>query len=737
MNWQKYKDKAVEPVLSYRRIQLLPGSPINYKEMVRGETPCSGHHKQSDKAKFMESPADNLESLRIFNKPQIAALKKSGIISLENLLLYFPRKYLDFSQTKKISELVPNQNISLKVTVKQIGKRFSFRSHLNLAEAVVSDETGSLKVVWFNQGYVADNLQKGDEIFLAGKAEIYKNSLQLSNPFYEKVSDFPLHTARLVPVYRLPGAVYPKTFRRAIAAALPFSEKILDELPEEIIQNQNLLSLGETIKKSHFPETEQDANKARQRLAFEEIFYTELLVQKHKISLSKRKSFAVKFKPELVQNFVKSLPFTLTPAQKKAAWDILQDLQKPLPMNRLLEGDVGSGKTLVAAIAALEVVTEGFQAALLAPTEILAAQHYQTLIKFLCAKPLNFNTRCALLTSGQSLVNQKTVERKKLTDLIAEGMPGLFIGTHALLEKKIKFKNLGLIIIDEQHRFGVKQRAGLIKQKGKVPHLLSLSATPIPRTLQLAFYGELEISQIKQKPLGRKTIITKFVNGQNRQKAYDFIKKQIALGRQAFVITPLIEESERSEQKAAKTEIENLQKIFPLLSIGLLHGRLKPSEKEKVMADFLANKINLLVSTSVVEVGVDVPNASVMLIEGADRFGLAQLHQFRGRVGRAEHQSYCFLFSSSEDPETLNRLNEFAKINDGFALAELDLKLRGFGDLYGQSQTGWNFKYFNQNYLALIKPAREEALKILSKDFDLKNYPNLQNKIKNQIVHFE
>ncbi len=701
-----------------------------------------------------------INELKIFTKPQIAALKNLEINSIKDMLLYFPRKYLDFSQNKKIIELKPGENVTLKVVIKEINKRFSFRSRISLAEAIVSDESGSIKVVWFNQGYVADQLEKGEEVFLAGAAEYYKNTLQITNPLYEKVSEFPLHTARLVPVYRLPEKVYPKTFRRAIGQALDLSEGLTDELPADVLSHQKLLKIPEAVKLSHFPKNLDDIEQAKKRLAFEEIFYNQLLAQKHKLELAQKSSHSIKFDQNLVKSFLATLPFELTAGQKKAAWEILQDLEKTVPMNRLLEGDVGSGKTLVALLAALEAINQGMQVALLAPTEILANQHFETAKKYLLsviARPsaseaaaiissddkiassdaLLAMTKICLLTNNYSRINEKDEKKPQLIKLIKEGMPALYIGTHALLQEKVKFKNLALVIIDEQHRFGVEQRAELVKTSGKVPHLLSLSATPIPRTLQLAFYGELDISQIKSKPANRKPIVTKLVDASNRTQAYDFIANQIKSDRQAFVITPLIEESDKLGVKAAKTEIENLKKIFPHLSIGLLHGRLKGAEKETVMKEFLENKIHILVSTSVVEVGVDVPNASVMVIEGAERFGLAQLHQFRGRVGRAEHQSFCFLFTDNENVETLERLTGFTKTNDGFELAELDLKQRGFGEVYGQQQSGWNFKYFSPAYTSLILPAREEALNILKDDLNLLNYPILREKIKGKVIHFE
>ncbi len=680
---------------------------------------------------------DTIENLPRLQKPQLAALKKLGILTVRDLLLYFPYRYLDFSKVVNIKAIRPGESVSLKVQIKSIGSRFSFKGRMSLAEAIVSDETGSLKVVWFNQPYLAQSLKTGDEIFLAGQPDYYNFSLQLTNPIYEKAADFPVHTSRLVPLYHLKQGLYPKTFRNLVANILPLAGEVTDELPAAVIKNQGLMDISQTIRQSHFPESEQVLAAAKKRLAFEEIFLSQLAAQRHKMELARKKSHIVKFDQVLVKKFVDSLPFKLTVEQKKAAWDILRDLEKPVPMNRLLQGDVGSGKTVVALIASLEAASQNLQAVFLAPTEILARQHFEVAKKLLPGSQGRQNLKIILLTQNYNQIGDESLSKDKLQMLISQGMPGIYIGTHALLQKNIKFKNPALVIIDEQHRFGVEQRAALMQNAKIVPHLLSLSATPIPRTLQLAFFGELEISQIKTKPVGRKPILTKLVLAQNRGQAYEFVKKQLLLGRQAFVITPLVEQSAVLETKSAKKELESLKKIFPRFNIGLLHGRMKSKEKESVMADFLANKINILVSTSVVEVGVDIPNASVMLIEGADRFGLSQLHQFRGRVGRAEHQSFCFLFTDNQNPDTINRLTSFTKIQDGFALAEADLKTRGFGEIYGQAQAGWNFKYFDPSYTALIEPARQEAVKLLKDDLNLQKYPLLQDKIKDKVVHFE
>jgi len=695
----------------------------------------------------LSSPVDNLVKI---HKPQIAALKKLGIFTVRDVLFHFPYKYLDFSRLEKIVNIKPGDSVTIRGAIKSIHAKRAFRGGLSLSEAIISDETGSLKVVWFNQPYLAETFSKGDEIFLAGNPDYYKGSLQLTNPIYEKASELQIHTARLVPVYHLTQSLYPKTFRNIVASVIHLAGEAEDILPPEILKNQNLLSIAATITNSHFPEHEDRVEEAKKRLAFEEIFFSQLLAQKHRLELQKKKNYAIPFNQTLVKSFLETLPFELTPAQKKAAWEILQDISKQSPMNRLLEGDVGSGKTLVALIAALQTANKDLQVAFLAPTEILAKQHSESIKKFF--DPLGAQKNIityALLTNHYSEVNGTDETKAKLHKLIAEGMPGIFVGTHALLAQKVTFKKLALVIIDEQHRFGVQQRASLMKNTKKVPHLLSLSATPIPRTLQLACYGELEISQIKTKPLGRRPIITKLVNDTNRQDAYEFVRKQLQSGRQAFVITPLVEESDKLGVKAVTTEIKLLEKIFPEFKIGLMHGRLKGQEKEDTMADFLANKTQILVTTSVVEVGVDIPNASVMIIEGAERFGLAQLHQFRGRVGRAGHQSYCILFPTAPSElflteaqikskqQTLERLQSFTTTQDGFVLAELDLKQRGFGEMYGSSQSGWNFKYFSAVYTSLIQPARQEALHILQRDLELQNYPLLKNQLGDRVIHFE
>ncbi len=664
-------------------------------------------------------------------------LSKLGIPTVPDLLLYFPFRYEDFSNVAKIADLKAGDQISIKAVIKEIKAVPGFYGRkIARAEAVVSDDSGSLKVVWFNQPYLANSFKKGDEIFLAGTVRFYK-TLQLQNPVYEKIRDedqVSVHTGRILPIYRLGGGLNLRALRNAIHEVLPAVEQLEENLPQEIIDDLALLDIQTTVRNLHFPESDELLQRAKDRIAFEEIFYAQLAIQKHKNEIGLQKAPKFEFKKTLIQGFLDTLPFELTADQKKAIWDILQDLEKPHPMNRLLEGDVGSGKTLVAFTAALEVLNSNHQVIMLCPTEILAQQHYRGALKYF--ETYNRNS-IILLTSKSALLNGKEISKKDLIAEIKHGGPQLIISTHAVLQKNVELADVGLIIIDEQHRFGVRQRA-LLKQKRKEihPHLLSMTATPIPRTLRLTLFGDLQISQINQMPNGRLPIKTRLVPEAERLSSYEFIRKQVSEGRQAFVVTPLIEESDKLGVKAALAEYENLKKAFSPLKIGLLHGRMKADEKEAVMAEFLANTINILVSTSVIEVGVDVPNASVMVIEGADRFGLAQLHQFRGRVGRSIHQSYCFLFTENENEKTLERLQNFSTIHNGFELAEMDLKNRGFGNLYGEEQSGHYFKYFNFDQ-ELSDQAKRWVRKILDEDPKLKKHPKMLEKIEDKVIHLE
>jgi ATP-dependent DNA helicase RecG len=723
-------------------------------------------------------------------RPQTAKLLPAlGIHTVAEALLYFPYRHEDFSKIVKIADLVPGERVSVRATIKQIKKTGGFAKIMPRSEAVVSDDTGSIKVVWFRQPYLATQLKAGDELYLAGKPDNYKG-LQMTNPLYEKVASDnsfdtsgQAQTARIVPVYSLGVGISLRTFRNILFAVLPYAEQFKEILPLEIMRSENLMPRFAAIQELHFPTSEEELGKARRRMAYEEIFLLQSAVEMRKLNMAKAKVISIPFKQTLIRGFLKKLPFELTVEQKKAAWQIFQDLAGGKPMNRLLEGDVGSGKTLVAFATALGVLAAGYQVALLCPTEILAEQHYQNALKYFAEYP---KFGIILLTSKKQYINgvRETIgakgAKKLIIEEIAHGGPQLIIGTHAALQKQVIFANLAYLIIDEQHRFGVRQRAELPQRqpndnrdknrdknlgksqkfgriKAATPHLLSMTATPIPRTLQLALYGDLDISKILHKPAGRKVVSTKLVAPDDRTRAYQSIAKQIAEGRQAFVVTPLIDPGEIDDEsteylpikpgsmrernrdaKSATAEAEALKKIFPKLRISLLHGRMKSEEKEKVMADFLVGKINILVSTTVIEVGVDVPNASVMVIENAERFGLAQLHQLRGRVGRAEHQSFCLLFAGTSQASALSRLKKMETMSSGFELAELDLKIRGAGNLFGTQQSGLpNFAFYDVADSSMAIRAREAARKLIASDPRLLQFPELREDIKNKLIHFE
>ncbi|MDD2680552.1 MAG: ATP-dependent DNA helicase RecG [Patescibacteria group bacterium] len=656
-------------------------------------------------------------------------LKKLGLETVQDLLLYFPFRYDDFSQSTPINQVMVGQNVSINGVIELIQNKRSSRQKRQLTEALVSDNTGTIKVVWFNQPFIAQNLKAGDRVSLAGKTAENYGQLSLVAPQYEKAGDEQLiHTQGLVPVYSLSSNLTQKQIRFLIKQSLAAATKIEEWLPEDIRKKLKLLSINEAIIQAHFPKNLEEAKQARQRLGFDELFLRQLRSQILKQELQNKPAPKVLFQEMLTRKFVSQLPFNLTAGQKNAAWEILQDIDKNSPMSRLLEGDVGSGKTVVATMALFNVAINKYQGALMAPTEILASQHYTSLSKLL----IPFNTKLALLTGSQAEANFELPKKKddRRQKIINEAE--IIIGTQALIQN-YTIPRLALVIVDEQHRFGVKQRQKL-QQSGELwPHFLSMTATPIPRSLALAIYGDLDISLIKELPKNRKTIITKIISEDNRQQAYDFIAQKVNLGQQAFVICPLVNESDKLGVKSATTEYKHLKNdIFPQLNIGLVHGRLKSADKEKVMKDFAEGKINILVATAVVEVGVDVPNASVMLIEGAERFGLAQLHQFRGRVGRGSEQSYCLLLASQDNQsqKTALRLQALSKYNDGLSLAKMDLHLRGAGDLYGLVQSGFpELKIASLFDHELIKKAQITASELIKNDPELDKHPLIKERL--------
>ena len=671
-----------------------------------------------------------LSALNRVGQSTAQSLKKLGLETVQDLLFYFPFRYDDFSQSTPIDQVSPGQNVSITGTIELIQNKRSAKQRRQLTEALVSDDSGLIKVIWFNQPFITQNLKPGDKVSLAGKTAESYGQLSLVSPQYEKVGTSDLiHTQGLVPVYHLNSDLTQKQLRFLIKQALPAIDKLEEWLPGNILKDLKLLPLSQAITDAHFPSDMEHALAARKRLGFSELFLRQLRAQSLKFQLKNKIAPKLEFQELLTRQFVQSLPFTLTAGQKQAAWEILQDINQEAPMSRLLEGDVGSGKTVVAAMALFNTAINKYQGALMAPTEILASQHYQSISKLL--NP--FNVKLALLTGSQAEANFDLPKSKKERRELIINQAEIIIGTQALIQD-YNISKLALVIVDEQHRFGVKQRQKLQQSGGGLwPHFLSMTATPIPRSLALAIYGNLDLSLIKELPKNRKPIVTKIISEEQRSQAYAFVQKQINEGRQVFIICPLVEESDKLGVKSATAEYKRLQNdIFPNLEISLIHGRLKSADKEKVMREFAEGKSKILVATAVVEVGVDVPNASVMMIEGAERFGLAQLHQFRGRVGRGEQQSYCLLITSTDqqNPKTAERLQALSKYNDGLSLAKIDLKLRGAGDLYGLVQSGFpELRIASLFDYELIKKAQQAAEEVIKTDPDLEKYPALKARL--------
>jgi ATP-dependent DNA helicase RecG len=694
----------------------------------------------------MENIQIPLQSISFIEKNYLKKLEQLGLITVRDFLYYFPVRYDDFSNITDIADLETDQVATVCGKIIDIQAIRTWKKGMNITNAAVQDKTGSIRVVWFNQPYIIQNIKKDSLVRLSGKISWDKKGIFISNPAYELAKRTPTNTGRLVPVYSETRGVTSKWMRWKISQLLKkYSAEIPEIIPHAILKRQKLIGACEAIRQLHFPDNFPKIKEAQKRIAFEEMFLIQLVSIQARKDWEKSRAISIKFNENLIKEFVSSLPFKLTDAQKKSAFQILRDLEKKYPMNRLLEGDVGSGKTVVAAIAALEAMMAGYQTAIMAPTEVLAKQHFETFGKVL----KGFSQKVGLLIGSDTRTFWKKNTRKNFLGKIRRSEIKILIGTHALIQKDVQFKNLALVIIDEQHRFGVEQRAKLQKQAGKlkdglkksVPHLLTMTATPIPRTLALAFFGNLDISLLDEMPKGRKKIITEIITPAKRNKVYDFIRSEIESGQQSFFIYPLIEESEKISGKAATEEHKNLsENVFPDLKIGLLHGRLKPKEKEDVMNNFKNRDLDILVSTSVIEVGVDVPNATIMVIEGSERFGLAQLHQFRGRVGRSDHQSYCFLFTESASETTSKRLKALIESEDGFKLAEKDLEIRGPGEFIGKRQSGIAdsaMQHFSD--VKMIQQARIEAQSLFEFDPKLKQFPILKNTLEkfDKDVHLE
>ena len=642
-------------------------------------------------------------------------LSKLGMQTLGDMLYYYPRRYDDYSQLKPIKDLFYGEQVTVIGTIQSVQTRPIRGGKASIIEVIISDGTAGLRLSFFNQPWLSNRFKSGDAISVSGKVDQYLGRLVMNSPDWEPVEVESLHTNRIVPVYSLTERITQKWLRNVMKQVVEYwAPKVVDALPESVRSSAHVVTLSEALMQVHFPDSQERLKAARERLAFDEIFYLQMGVLRQKIDWKSVEAKRFPVSDEWLEARVKSLPFILTSAQQNALNDIRADLDSGKPMNRLLQGDVGSGKTVVAALAAGIIATNGSQAAIMAPTSILAEQHYRNFTRLLTGENGILQEGQIRLLVGDTPEPEKEVIRMGLAD----GSIKIVIGTHAIIEEPVAFQDLQFAVIDEQHRFGVEQRAAL-RTKGTNPHLLVMTATPIPRSLALTLYGDLDLSIIDEMPAGRIPVNTYVLRPQERERAFTLLRGQIKDKKQAFIIYPLIEESDKIEARAAVDDYETLSKeVFPDLKLGLLHGRMRPSEKDETMLKFRDRKYDILVSTTVIEVGVDVPNATVMLIEGADRFGLAQLHQLRGRVGRGSDQSYCLLIPTHEDAAENERLQAMSDSNDGFVLAEKDLQQRGPGEFLGTRQSGYSngLRMASITDVKLIEKARVQAQKLFERD---------------------
>ncbi|MEA2654938.1 MAG: ATP-dependent helicase RecG [Chloroflexota bacterium] len=655
-------------------------------------------------------------------------LARLGIYTARDLLMHLPFDWDEYGEPSPVAALVDGKQATVIGTIKSIAAKRSKYKKMGLTEATLQDDEGGvLKLVWFNQSFMARQLPQGERVAVAGMVRGRFGVFEMRNPLSEKVSaSGPKRLRDLMPRYHLVKGLSSKKIAEWIGSILPLAGEMVDILPADVLERHHLLPIGEAVRSGHQPESALDWTMARRRMAFAELFELQAAFALMRAGIAAEPAEPIPYRQEVIDAFKAGLGFELTKAQRRSTWEAFQDMGQALPMNRLLNGDVGSGKTAVAAACAAMAHAAGFQTVVMAPTEILARQH---LHKFRGYLEESFpGLTVELLVSGQN-----AAERRRVRAAAASGHCALVVGTHALIEEDVELANLGLAIVDEQHRFGTRQRE-LLRGKGHGrPHFMAMTATPIPRTLALALYGEMSVSVIDEMPPGRSPVETQVVAPPDRRHAYDLVREQVRLGRQAFVICPLIDESEVLVARSATAEFERLKaEVFPDLQLGLVHGRLK--NKDEVMSAFVKGDIQVLVATAVVEVGVDVPNATVMMIEGAERFGLAQLHQFRGRVGRGAGQSHCLLLSDDPSDATLERLSLLTRIRDGFRLAEEDMRIRGVGELMGPRQHGMSdiaMQALNQP--ELLSEVREEAERVLESDPGFANHPTLRAAIANRL----
>lgn len=665
-------------------------------------------------------------------------LANLGIATIRDILYHLPNRYNDLSAVVPVADLQVGEQQTVVVNVweahaTRIGRR------MRGTEAVVGDATGNIRVVWFNNPYVARRLSADTRVMISGRVGLHRGRKVFESPEWEvwgQAEDL-IHVGRIVPVYPLTAGIGARQMRRLTKSALDsFAPAIPEFLPPPVLERQGLMGLAEALGQVHFPDSLAAKDEARRRLAFDEFFILQLGLRGRRRQWQEVRVDPIPIDDRVVDGFVASLPFQLTGAQRRTLGEILADIAIQKPMSRLLQGEVGSGKTVVALAAVLVAAAAGFQAVIMAPTEILAEQHHRTISRLLADGRLEDDIfhlpyverplRLALLTGSTP-----TAQRRAVYEAAASGEVDIVVGTHALIQGSLEFARLGLAVADEQHRFGVMQRAALRQKGGGPVHLLVMSATPIPRTMALTLYGDLDLSVLDELPPGRQAIETRYLRSGERNWAYAFIREQVAAGRQAFVICPLVEESDVLQARAAVAEFERLkQEVFPDLRLGLLHGRMSAAEKDEAMQRFRDGELDILVSTPVVEVGIDVPNATVMLIEGADRFGLSQMHQFRGRVGRGEHRGYCFLLSESPSATVRERMHLLEENRDGFALAEADLQMRGPGDFFGTRQSGLpELRTASLSDTAVLEVARGEAIAVFDADPDLERHPEMRAEV--------